>query len=488
MDSGHRGSIHETGNVARARRVLRRPVIRVARTPRDSPPAESASTRAGRLLAIEGLFQSLAQGLGETYLSALMVWLGAGGIVLGLIGAVPTAALAVSQVVAARIVAGGRHARRFISFTWLAQAVVLAIVGGFAVLTPELAIPLVGGAATFAWFLGGLSVPAWTSLVARTVPRERHGWFFGLRGSVQQLGIVIAILGGGVLLTSADAAGRTALGFVLVFGLAGLLRAVGTGLLIGVPERDRNRQGPPIRALLHELQTSVKFRRLALYLWALHFSTWVAAPFFLPYMLRDLRFDYELVGLLVAVPAVVKVATLRAWGRLADRIGPGPLLRRAGWWLLPVSGLWLVSENVWWIVGIQIYAGVVWGALELAQASSLLQTTRGREGLVGLFNFVDGGAMILGSLTGGIIAAAAERSIGAGFLVAIAVSTVMRVLTATFLLQRVRRIGKPPWSHLRIPLRMWGVRAGRGVTFRAWGDPPAMPESTSERRKTDPAG
>jgi hypothetical protein len=56
----------------------------------------SVDAKGARPLAIEGFFQSVSQGLGETYLSALMVWLGAGGVILGLVGTMPTAATAFS--------------------------------------------------------------------------------------------------------------------------------------------------------------------------------------------------------------------------------------------------------------------------------------------------------------------------------------------------------------------------------------------------------
>lgn len=458
------GRIHHVGTTDRA--------ARHSNSHLGSPSI--AAPRGARFLAIEGLFQSLAQGLGETYLSALMVWLGAGSLVLGLVGTLPTAATALSQIVAARAVAGARGARAFISRTWLLQACTLTIVGCFALLPAHLAIPLVCGGATLAWFLAGLSVPAWTSLVSKTVPRRQHGWFFGLRGTVQQIGVVVAILGGGVLLSVSESEGKASLGFLAVFGLAGMFRVIGSGLLIGVPEHSRSRQGPPLRSLSEELKTSAKFRRLALYLWTLHFATWVAAPFFLPYMLRDLAFSYEQVGLLIATAGVVKVLTIRLWGRLADRVGPGPLLRGMGWCLWSVPAMWLLSGNVWWIAFAQVYSGLIWGGHELAQASALLQTTRGRESTVALFNLVDGGVMIMGSVVGGLIVMVGDKISAVGFLVAIGASTGLRALSAILLVRRVRGIGMPRWSHLRIPLRLWGVRAGRGATFRPWAElPPA---------------
>ena len=303
----------------------------------------SVEAKGARPLAIEGFFQSVAQGLGETYLSALMVWLGAGGVILGLAGTMPTAATAFSQVAAARFAAGARGARAFIARTWVLQGAALAALGCFALLPSTVAVPLICAGAVTAWFLAGLSVPA-----------------------------------------------------------------------------------------------------------------------------------------------IVKALTMHWWGRVADRVGPGPLLRSMGWYILPVSAMWLVSGSVWWIAVAQVYAGLAWGALELAQASALLQTTRGREDAVALFNVVDGGVIILGSLVGGLIVTGADHLIGVGFLAAIAASTVLRALASILLLRRVRTIGIPRFSHRAIPMRLWGVRAARGATFRPWGELPPVKTSPHGVTKKEP--
>jgi MFS family permease len=413
-----------------------------------------------------------------------MVWLGAGGVLLGLIGTLPTAASAFSQTLAARVGAGVRGARAFISTSWILQGAALAALGAFALLPAPSAVPLVCATAGVAWFLAGVSAPAWTSLVARTVPRDRHGRFFGLRGAAQQTGVVIAILGGGLLLSATSSAGRIPLGYVLVFGLAGLSRAIGAGFLLAVPEPRREPRRLAARKKFVIPATSAKFRRLAAYLWALHFATWVAAPFFLPYMLRELQLDYGTVALLVAIPAVVKALSMSWWGRLADRVGAGTLLRSMGWFVLPVSAMWLLSGNPWWIVVAQLYAGLAWGAFELAQSSALLQTTRGREETIAWFNAVDGGVMILGSLVGGMIVTGAGRLIGSGFLAAIAASTLLRALAAILLLRGVRWVGLPGFSHHGMPLRMWGVRATRGATFRPWAELATPADSDLAPRRT----
>ncbi len=438
----------------------------------DHRGQQTATPPGARALAAEGLFQALGQGLGEAYLGAFALLLGAGGLSLGLVATLPTASTALAQVLGRRARAGMGSARALLARAWSAQAIGYASLGLCALVAAPWSIPALCLVAFLAWGLGGIAVPSWTSLVSGVVPRGRHGWFFGHRGALQQIGVLAAILGGGALLSLMTAKGEEPLGFALIFLAAGLARVAGTALLARVPDHPPARRERPRAAGVGLLRTSGKVRRLAFYLWGLHLATYVSTPFFVPYMVKDLRFPYALVGILVAVPAVVKICTLRLWGRLADRVGPGPVLRSTGWLVVVVPGLWLFSGSPWWVLAAQVYSGIVWGAFELAQASSILQATRGREHVVALFNAVDGGLQIAGSLLGGAVVNVWGRHGGSGYLAAFAVSTVLRAAPAVVLLWRVRGIGRPAWSHLKLPLRLWAVRPTRGFSFRPVGDLP----------------
>jgi MFS family permease len=348
------------------------------------------------------------------------------------------------------------------------QALAYAALGLCAFAAADWRLPLLVAIVIAGWGCGGLSVPAWTGLVESVVQRPRYGWFFGLRGAAQQVGVVSSIIGGGLLLSAFAARGEQALGFVALFLLAALARSGGGLLLAFVPERAAA-PGTSERARARGgLHLSRKMMRLASYLWMLHFATHLATPFFVPYMLQELHFSYARVGWLLAVPAVVKIATLRLWGRVADRAGPGPLLRATGWIVAIIPALWLVSGSPWWILVAQILSGLVWGAFELAQASALLATTRARERSVAFFNLVDGGAILGGSLLGGAVVTVCAGMGLPGYKAAMASSALLRFVPAALLLWRVRGIGKPPWSHRRMPLRLWAVRPTRGMALRPW--------------------
>ena len=440
----------------------------IARRPSSQSAARGLEVPGARRLAIEGGFQSLAQGLGEAYLGAYALFLGAGGLALGLVATIPTAATSAAQILARRALGGAGGPRRLILGAWSAQAIGYAALGLCLLVSSSWSVGALIALGFLAWGCGGLAVPIWTSWVSAVVPKARHGWFFGLRGAMQATGALAAILCGGALLSLLTGRGREGLGFALVFAIAALARGLSAILLARLPdpahllqERHRPLVPRPVRA-------SRKFRRLSTYLWSLHLATYVSSPFFVPYMLRDLRFPYLLVGTLIAVPAVAKVCTLRLWGHLADRVGPGPVLRTTGWLVAPVPALWLLSASPWWILAAQIYSGLAWGAFELAQASSILQTTRGRERQVAWFNVVDGGLLICGSLVGGSVVNLVNARGGPGYLAAMGLSTLLRLVPALALLSRVRGIGRPSFSHLMLPLRVWTVRPTRGLTLRLW--------------------
>src|SRR5206468_3262016 len=71
-----------------------------------------------------------------------------------------------------------------------------------------------------------------------------------------------------------------------------------------------------------------------------------------------------------------------------------------------------------------------------------------------------------GSLLGGTVVNLVNARGGHGYLAAMALSTLLRLVPALAILWRLRGIGRPAFSHLMLPLRVWTVRPTRGLTLR----------------------
>src|SRR2546425_8787554 len=209
------------------------------RRPSSQSAAKGLEVTGARRLAIEGGFQSLAQGLGEAYLGAYALFLGAGGLALGLVATIPTAATSAAQILARRALGGAGGPRRLILGAWSAQAIGYAALGLCLLVSSSWSVGALIVLGFLAWGCGGLAVPVWTSWGSAGVPKARHGWFFGLRGAMQAAGALAAILSGGALLSLFTGRGREGLGFVLVFALAALARGLSATLLARVPDPAR---------------------------------------------------------------------------------------------------------------------------------------------------------------------------------------------------------------------------------------------------------
>jgi hypothetical protein len=91
----------------------------------------------------------------------------------------------------------------------------------------------------------------------------------------------------------------------------------------------------------------------------------LSGPYFTPYLLRHLDLSYVAFTALIAVSFVAKAVSLSLWGRLAGKRGAGWLLSVGGTAIIPLSSLWIISQNYWWLVFIQTINGCVWAAYEL---------------------------------------------------------------------------------------------------------------------------
>jgi MFS family permease len=108
---------------------------------------------------------------------------------------------------------------------------------------------------------------------------------------------------------------------------------------------------------------------------------------------------------LIAISFAAKAVTLPAIGALANRFGTRQLLWLGGVGIVPISGLWLISNSFAFLCVVQLLAGITWAAYELAMFLLFFETIRPEErtGMLTNFNFAHSLATAAGSLLGGAL-------------------------------------------------------------------------------------
>jgi MFS family permease len=392
---------------------------------------------------------SLMVGFGETSFPAFALALGLGPVTAGMLATVPLLVAALVQLVTPAAVAWMNSNRRWVVICTTVQSLSFVPLIVWAVRGSASAWELLLAASVY-WSAGMAGTPAWNSWLATIVPARVRTPVFAHRNRLGQFGTFLGFVIGGLLLRAAEQRALVLQAFAVIFVFAALCRPVSTALVASCREREPAAGREPAGAgrrpfLLGRLRHTVAGMtrrpsgRLVVFLCTFVFGAQVAAPYFIPYMLKDRGFSYLAFTIVVGASFLAKGLTLPSLGRLASRTGSVRLLWLSCFAIAPLALLWLPSADVPYLVGVQVLAGTCWAAYELAVALLFFDAVGDRErtGVVTVYNVGLALAMVAGATCGGLILRWFGEST-TGYVAVFIVSTVVR-LASLPLLRHVRK-------------------------------------------------
>lgn len=381
---------------------------------------------------------SLMVGLGETYLPPYVLALGLGELAAGLIATLPMVAGALLQLVSPYAVRAFRSHRRWVVLCASLQAASFLPIISLAFIRsiPPQFVFL----AAAAYWAGGLGTsPAWNTWICNLVPARLRSTFFARRFRFAQAAMFLGFVLGGITLQLSKGSQFHLMAFGAIFLLAGTCRGCSAICLAlhSEPIVDENRfRHVSTREWFGQLRRGRGGRLLA-YLMAVQASVWISGPYFGPFMLKQLQFSYLTFVLLMAGGYVAKIVSLPWLGRIARTHGAHWVLWIGGVGIVPVSGLWLLSNSIGYLLILQILGGVVWAAYELAMSLMFFEAIpqAERTSVLTKFNLANSVATVTGSLIGWSLLMALGVT-KESYLVIFVVSSIARGL-AVILLSRV---------------------------------------------------
>jgi MFS family permease len=295
---------------------------------------------------------------------------------------------------------------------------------------------------TVSTVFGAVANPAWGSMMADLVPRRIRGRYFAARGRVSTLvALVFAFIGGGILQLAQP---NVFLGFALLFGGAVLFRLISFAFLAKmyeVPAAVGPSEGEGLRDLIRNIGSS-NLGRFTIFVALMSFSANLAAPFFTVYMLRDLHFSYLSFVIVTCSGSLATLLFLNYWGRRADRAGNLRIIRIARFLVPVVPLLWLFNGHVWYLVMVQAFASFAWAGFDLANVNFVYEAAPPEERTrrIALFNAMNGLAVCLGALAGGLLASRLPPIFGYSLLTLFAISGILRAMVAALLIRHVHEV------------------------------------------------
>ncbi|HVS65979.1 MAG TPA: MFS transporter [Thermoanaerobaculia bacterium] len=451
-----------------------------------------AVARALRLSLIEAPFFALMVGFGETYFVACAVRLGASPLQLGLTVGLPLALGSAGPILALWLLARHRRRRPLVALSAALQAtslVALAAADIAGALDPALLIALACLYQTCALAAG----TAWSSWYGDLVPAQGRGRYFARRNRRVQVATLASVLGAGTLLQVVEGgpvvvSEIAGWGFRSIFLLGALFRTVSAVLLWRSPE--------PAFAGLSSPERTLRFLRTdrGRGAWRLlgfgavfQLTTYLASPYFTPFMLQELRFTYFELTLATATVIAAKILLLPKWGQVIDAHDARVVFTLCAVMAALVPVPWIFGHGLAMALFAQAFSGASWAGYELSYFSVMLASTyrRTRPQSFAAQNALNGSAQLLGGLAGAWL----SSRLGGDFRMVFAASAVSRLLLAAAAPAWLPHIAPGvPIGRRAVLLRVVGFRPHGGLIHRlVLPGSPAEEESgeTAEESRAD---
>ncbi len=380
----------------------------VATAAPPAPPEPAGNHSDLRAITGDGVAFSLMVGAGETYMPAFALAVHAGETAAGLLSALPLLGGALLQLVSPWAIERLKSHRRWVLLCASIQAMSFAplVLGALLGRIPTVMLFL---AVTVYWGAGLATGPAWNTWVTTLVPPRMRIRFFAYRSRMGHAALLVGLVGAGFALHLGKANHLELAVFAVIFGLAGIFRLVSASFLSRQSEPvplPPNRRGVPPMEILRRARRNAD-GRLLLYMLAVQAAVQISGPFFTPYMFKQIHLSYAQYLILIATSFGAKMTALPLLGRLGHRYGAQFLLYTGGIGIVPLSALWLVSDEFAYLLLVQLVAGSIWAAYELGTFLLLFERidVQERTSILTIFNLASAVATVGGALFGAAVLA-----------------------------------------------------------------------------------
>jgi hypothetical protein len=226
----------------------------------------------------------------------------------------------------------------------------------------------------------------------------------------------------------------------------------------------------------HDVGQAVKngsIGKFMLFTSTFYFAVFLASPFYAVLMLTELGFSYVAFMVVICSDQLTRLVVLHFWGKYADRNGSLRVIKYVSA-VLPLTPLmWLVSQNVVYLVLVQITAGIAWAGFELCAPNFIYggAPQGSRIKYIALFRALNGVGAAGGALVGGYLATILPPLFGQQILSLFLLSGIIRGIVVLRFLPSIIDItlkgrNKPAWGSLRPK----GLMAADAVTDGfGWG-------------------
>jgi MFS family permease len=402
----------------------------------------------------DGASYNVMVGLGELYVGACAISLGASDTLVALLTTIPLFLGSCAQTLTPQLIDRTGRRRRWYMIGSVGQALTWIPMVSSLFVEKSLGFWLLLGGFMSYYMMLQFTIPAWLSVMGDLVAPETRGRYFGRRTA---LGILLQFCSGvmaGLGLWVFQKHGMERWGFATIFGAAFVARWTSVYFLSRMAEPDytpRESESFTLWMFLRRLPHS-NFAKFVVFVGCLTASAQVVGCLFPLYWLKTLHYPYwwQYAACINAL-VLVQIPALLFWGRMADRYGNKRVLTVTSIAVAVLPALWLVSTHVLLAVFLQMWSGFFWSGFNQSVQNFMLDavTPPKRARCSAYLSLITNFGLLVGGVSGAIAIRYVPVNLGPlhlpyPFWTLLIASFVLRSSTVLFFLPRFREVRDVP--------------------------------------------
>lgn len=390
----------------------------------------------------EGSFSGISASIFEYFIRPLALFLNASVFQIGVLTSIPQLLISVTQLYLPDFLKWFKSRRKFISLCALIQAFTVVPIILVHFVPKQMQIPLLISFFCLYSIIGSMIVPVWASLMSDIVPKRIKGLYFGRRAMVIGISSLVFVLLMGFLLQVRLQ--NVFWSFMVIFTFACVLRIISSCILMrqyDVPLQVKPEHHFSFFQFLKRAKTG-NFGKYVFFVSGMSFSVFIASPYFSVYMLKRIHFGYIQYTIISVSPLLFGLLLKPVWGRIGDKFGNLFVIRVCSMVITLVPAGWLVSNNFYWLLFIQLPSGLAWSGFNLCTLHFIYDSAipEKRVRCISYFNTLYTFSACAGAFLSGWMANYVPELWGERLLSIFAISAILRGITLLFFYGRVKEV------------------------------------------------
>jgi MFS family permease len=397
----------------------------------------------------DGVFASIFTGFTKSFIAPLAIAMKASNAMVAAFSSVPDLLASLFQLSAITAVNKAKSRRQLIVWCAALQALVWLPI----ILAPFFAhnILVILILVSITTVLSQFMQPIWNSLMGDIVPEDQRGRFFGSRNVIVGVFTFTATITAGFVLNH-YAKMNPYVGFAIIFSIAVAARIISVYFktrMSDIPLQARESEQFSLLEFVRNMSRT-NYGMFVIYVSLLKFATYIAAPFFAIYMLKDLGFSYLQFTLITSASLIANFLFMAVWGNMIDKHGSKRVLYIAGMLVPFVPLVWFFAATEWHGTAIFIalfiveaFSGAAWAGFDLGSASFIFDAVKpeNRVRCIAYNNLFIGVAVFLGTSAGSLLVHYYDGLLSfSSILLALLISGILRLMISIIFLPKLREV------------------------------------------------